>query len=90
VNWWGRGGAAFGPKGKQVRASNITSHKTAGLGSWTDEEIKRTLTQGVGRDGRQLATQMQRQIYFAKMTTQDLNAIVAWLRTLPPKEAALP
>jgi hypothetical protein len=85
VNWWGRGGAPFGPKG-QVKASNITSHKSAGLGSWTDAEIKRTLTHGVGRDGRPLAQQMQRQVYFSKMADEDLNAIIAWLRTIPPQE----
>lgn len=86
VNWWGRGGAIFkGPKG-QVKATNITSHKSAGLGVWTDAEIRRVLTQGVGRDGRPLAQQMQRQIYFAKMTDRDLDAIVAWLRSLPPLE----
>ena len=86
MNWWGRGGAIFkGPKG-QVKAANITSHKTAGVGSWTDAEIRRTLTHGVGRDGRPLVQQMRRQIYFAKMTDQDLDAIVAWVRTIPPQE----
>lgn len=86
VNWWGRGGAVFkGPKG-QAKAANITSHKTSGLGGWTDAEIRRTLTHGVGRDGRPLMQQMQRQIYFAKMTDQDLDAIVAWVRTIPPLE----
>ena len=29
---------------------------------------------------------MQRQIYFAKMTDQDLDAIVAWVRTIPAVE----
>jgi len=29
---------------------------------------------------------MARHIYFSKMTDDDLNAIVAWLRTLPPLE----
>ena len=87
VNWWGRGGAPFGPPGgNQVKASNITSHKTAGVGAWTDAEIKRVLTHGVGRNGRPLVLQMQRQVYFAKMTDQDLDAIVAWVRTIPPLE----
>jgi mono/diheme cytochrome c family protein len=86
VNWWGRGGAIFGNPGSQAKAANITSHKTAGVGAWTDAEIKRTLTHGVGRDGRLLVQQMQRQVYFAKMTDQDLDAIVAWVRTIPPLE----
>jgi hypothetical protein len=29
---------------------------------------------------------MQRQMYFSKMTDADLNAIVAWVRTIPPIE----
>ena len=87
VNRWGRGGASFGPPGgNQVKASNITSHKAAGVGAWTDAEIKRVLTHGVGRNGRPLVLQMQRQMYFAKMTDQDLDAIVAWVRTIPPLE----
>lgn len=86
VNWWGRGGAVFkSPKG-QVKAANITSHKNAGIGSWTDNEIKRSLTHGEGRDGRALGLQMQRQVYFSKLTTNDLDALVAWLRSLPPLE----
>ena len=87
VNWWGRGGALFGPPGgSQVKASNVTSHKTAGVGAWTDTEIRRVLTHGVGRNGRPLVQQMQRQVYFAKMTNEDLDAIVAWVRTIPPLE----
>jgi mono/diheme cytochrome c family protein len=81
---WGKGGYEFtGPWGKAV-ASNITSHPTAGIGAWSDAEIKRALTHGVGRDGRAFKQPMARQIYFNRMTEQDLNAIVAWLRTIPP------
>jgi len=82
----GRGGYVFkSPKGS-ARTSNISSHKTAGIGAWTDAEIKRALTHGVARDGRRFAPQMQREFYFAKMTDQDLDAIVAWVRTVPPVE----
>ncbi len=83
---WGKGGYEFtGPWGKAV-ASNITSHPTAGIGAWSDAEIKKALTQGVGRDGRTFKQPMARQVYFSRMTEQDLNAIVAWLRTIPPLE----
>jgi mono/diheme cytochrome c family protein len=86
VNWNGKGGAEFtGPFGK-VAARNITSHPTAGIGAWTDAEIKRALTHGVARDGRAFKPPMARQIYFSKMTDDDLNAIVAWVRTIPPLE----
>jgi mono/diheme cytochrome c family protein len=86
VKWNGKGGYVFkSPKGS-VTTKNISSHKTAGIGAWTDAEIRRSLTHGVDRTGRPFALQMQRQIYFAKMTDQDLDAIVAWVRTIPPIE----
>jgi mono/diheme cytochrome c family protein len=85
-NWNGRGGYVFkSPKGS-VTTKNITSHKTAGVGAWTDAELKRALTHGVDRTGKPFGPQMQRQIYFAKMTDQDLDAIVAWVRTIPSAE----
>ncbi len=48
--------------------------------------IKRALTQGIGRDGRAFKPPMARHIYFSKMTDDDVNAIVAWVRTIPPLE----
>jgi hypothetical protein len=29
---------------------------------------------------------MARQVWFSRMTDQDINAIVAWVRTIPPIE----
>ena len=85
-NWLGKGGYVFtGPFG-QVTALNISSHKTKGIGAWTDAEIKRALTHSVSRDGREFKGPMVRKIYFSKMTDPDLDAIVAWVRTIPPIE----
>ena len=85
-NHLGRGGYLFtGPWGAAV-TSNITSHPKSGIGAWTDAEIKRALTHGVSRDGRAFKQPMARQGYFSRMTGADLDAIVAWLRTLPPIE----
>ena len=64
---------------------NITSHTVAGLGAWSDVEIKGAITQGVRKDGTKLKPPMAFHSY-AKMTTQDLSAVVAYLRTLPPQE----
>jgi mono/diheme cytochrome c family protein len=86
ASWYGKGGFEFtGPFGA-VAARNITSHPTKGIGAWTDAEIKRALTQGLGRDGRTFKPPMARHIYFSKMTDDDVNAIVAWVRTIPPLE----
>jgi len=84
--WWGRGGHEMkGPFGA-VTVRNITSHKEKGIGAWSDAEIKRALTEGVGRDGRHFKQPLARQIYFSKMKDDDLNAIVAWVRTIPAQE----
>jgi mono/diheme cytochrome c family protein len=85
-DWWGKGGAQIkGPWG-QVTVRNISSHQEKGIGGWSDDEIKRALTQGVGRDGRLFKLPMARQMYYGKLTAADLDAIVAWVRTIPPIE----
>ncbi|WP_027554168.1 c-type cytochrome [Bradyrhizobium sp. Cp5.3] len=81
----GKGGRTFkGPWGESVSA-NITSDRAAGLGGWSDDEIKRAVTQGIARDGHKLKPPMAYAGY-ATMTAQDLDAIVAALRTLAPHE----
>ncbi len=70
-------------------SANITSHPEAGLGAWTDDEIKRAITEGVSRNGRQLLPFMPYWLY-KKMEPSDLDAIVAYLRSLPPLGAAAP
>jgi mono/diheme cytochrome c family protein len=85
ANSLGKGGAEFpGPWGV-VKSRNITSSKTAGIGEWTDAEIKTAITQGKRKDGTPLKGTMGFQ-YYAKMTDADLDAVIAYLRTVPPKE----
>jgi mono/diheme cytochrome c family protein len=81
----GAGGFEFpGPWGVSV-SRNITSSKTKGIGTWTDAEIKRAVTHGISKDGSHLKPPMGFS-YYAKMKPEDIDAIVAWLRTVPPKE----
>jgi mono/diheme cytochrome c family protein len=81
----GKGGERFeGPWGVSV-ARNITSHPISGLGGWSDAEIKRAITQGVGKEGRKLLPPMGF-AWYARMTERDLDAIVAYLRIVPPLE----
>jgi mono/diheme cytochrome c family protein len=81
----GKGGREFpGPWGVST-ARNITSSKASGIGDWSDAEIKRAITQGVRRDGTKLKPPMGYP-YYAKMTDGDVDAMVAYLRTVPPKE----
>ena len=86
----GAGGRPFMPsfvKGLPERwqgavSRNITSHPEQGLGKWSDAEIKRAITHGVGRDGRKLQEPMPF-AWYAGIRGEDLDAIVAYLRTLP-------
>jgi mono/diheme cytochrome c family protein len=81
----GKGGREFpGPWGVS-KSRNITSHKTAGIGDWTDAEIKTAITQGKRKDGTPLKGPMGYQ-YYAGMTDADLDAVIAYVRTLPAKE----
>jgi mono/diheme cytochrome c family protein len=81
----GKGGREFpGPWGKSV-SRNITPSKTAGIGAWSDADIKKAITQGVHNDGSPLKPPMGYQ-YYAKMTDADLSAVIAFVRTLPAKD----
>jgi len=81
----GTGGFEFpGPWGVSV-SRNITSSKEKGIGAWSDDEIKRAITQGIRKDGSKLKPPMGFH-YYATVTPADLDAIVAYLRTVPAKE----
>jgi mono/diheme cytochrome c family protein len=77
----GRGGFEFhGPWGTSV-AANITNHED-GLAGYSDDEIKAMITQGVHADGRPMMPPMPYG-YLARMTAEDLDAVVLYLRSLP-------
>jgi mono/diheme cytochrome c family protein len=88
----GRGGSVF-PRpfiyDWAAVAANITPHPDSGLGRWTDEEIKTAITTGVSRNGRTLLPFMPYGLY-AKMQESDLDAIVAYLRSIPPLASGPP
>jgi mono/diheme cytochrome c family protein len=80
----GKGGMEFpGPWGKSV-SRNITSGPK-GLAGWTDAEIKTAVTTGKSKDGSPLKPPMGYP-YYAHVTGDDLDAVVAYLRTVPAKE----
>ncbi|WP_375257525.1 c-type cytochrome [Citreimonas sp.] len=82
---WGagfaRGGFEFhGPWGVSV-APNLTNHPE-GLADYTDAEIAQMITTGTRPDGSPMLPPMPYP-YLAKMTPQDLNALVLYLRSIP-------
>jgi hypothetical protein len=67
-------------------AANITPHPEEGIGGWTDDEIKKAITQGISRDGRKLAPIMAFP-YYQNMSDEDLDALIVYLRSLPLQPA---
>ena len=68
---------------------NLTPDKGTGLGNWTDAEIVAAIQKGQRPDGRMLAPTMPSPA-FANLTKQDVDAIVAFLRSLPPVANKVP
>lgn len=83
----GAGGPEF-PIGSAgtLYAKNITP---AALGEWTDGEIIRALRDGVSRDGTALFPLMP-YFNYRRLSEFDLTAIVAYTRTLAPRESEVP
>ena len=67
-------------------ALTVSGGTLAGI-SWApaDAEIRRAITQGIARDGSHLKPPMGVH-YYSSLASSDLNALVAYLRTVPAKE----
>jgi len=72
-----------------VVAPNITPDVETGIGAWTDGEKIRAIREGISRDGRPLFPMMGYQ-NFAKMSDNDVQALVAYMNTLPAIRNPLP
>jgi mono/diheme cytochrome c family protein len=69
--------------GEIVRTPNITPDPETGIELWSDADIKTAITEGVTSGGQHLSPPMPFAFY-KNMTPEDLDAIVAYLRTVPP------
>lgn len=88
ANRTGAGGFELrGPWGLAI-AANITPHNETGIGKWTDAQIKRAITQGIRADGSPLNPPMG-YAFYARMKPEDLDAVVAYLRSLKPVNNAV-
>jgi mono/diheme cytochrome c family protein len=85
----GKGGEVFdenfGLPGR-LYAKNITP---AGIGSLTDGELFRILTSGVDKNGKVLFPLMPYPRFNA-LSDEDIYSIIAYIRTLPPVDNAVP
>jgi uncharacterized protein YjiS (DUF1127 family)/mono/diheme cytochrome c family protein len=68
---------------------NLTSDRETGLGTWSTQEIANAITKGQRPDGRILAPIMPWHA-FANLTGEDVGAIVAFLKSLPPVSNKVP
>lgn len=85
----GQGGARYGAEAGvagELFAPNITP---AALSGWSDGELARAIVSGVSRDGAALHPIMPYGAY-AELCQEDLEAIVAFLRTLPAIDHEVP
>lgn len=69
--------------GIKVWIPNLTSDVETGLGGWSDDEIMRAIRDGVGQDGHLMFPLMPFSS-FRYVSDEDLRAIVAYLRSVPP------
>jgi hypothetical protein len=72
--------------GEAIYRCDITPHPDRGIRAWTDDEIKRAITRAISRDGRQLLPVMPNN-YYQNISDEDLDALIVYLRSLPPQPA---
>lgn len=72
-----------------IYSKNITPDSATGIGTWTDGEILRAITQGINKNGDTLFPLMP-YAHFNRMAKDDLLSIIAYLRTLKPIKNKIP
>ncbi len=75
------------PEFGKIYSQNITQDKTYGIGSWTDGELLYLLRTGVKRDGKYAPPYMAK---LPHMADEDINSVIAFLRSDDPMVAASP
>jgi mono/diheme cytochrome c family protein len=83
------GGLSWDEAPFKVTAPNITQDKETGIGKWSARDIRRLLRKGIKPDGTPIATIMPTGFYEI-ITKKDMNAIVAYVRTLKPVKNKVP
>jgi mono/diheme cytochrome c family protein len=73
-----------------VVSANLTSDNQTGIGRISDDDLKRAFTRGIKRDETRMLPFPMGWPAFASLTAPDQNAIVAYLRTLPPVSNVIP
>ena len=66
-----------------IYSTNITPDDKTGIGTWSFEAFKRSMREGVDRDGKHLYPAFPYD-YFSKTSDADLEYLYAFLMSLPP------
>jgi mono/diheme cytochrome c family protein len=75
----------------KVYARNLTPDPETGLGRYTASQIKQSLRTGKRLDGKPMAPPMSSFIpHFSGMAEPDLDAIVAYLQSIPARKQKVP
>lgn len=72
-----------------IAAPNLTSDPETGAARYTDGQLIRAIREGIGHDDRVLFPMMPYSEYRA-MSDEDVQSVVAYIRTLPPIRNPLP
>jgi mono/diheme cytochrome c family protein len=71
-------------------AANLTSDNETGIGRYGDDDLKRAITRGIKQDGSRMLPFPMAWPAFAHLAPSDLDALVAYLRTLPAVRNRVP
>lgn len=85
----GRGGDSFADPNSPIRVLYSPNISPTAIGSWTDGELIRAMTSGVSKDGTPLFPIMP-YLNYGKLSRDDVESIVAYVRTLPSHEYQAP
>jgi hypothetical protein len=69
---------------------NLTTDAETGLGAWSKAEIRRAITAGIAKDGRQMHWQAMPWDHFSNLTPEDLESLVVYLKHLAPVWSRVP
>lgn len=83
------GGAPIETAFGTVSVPNLTPDAATGLGRWSADDFWRAVHEGRSRDGRRLYPVFPYP-HTTRMPREDVDALYAWLRTLPPVHQATP
>jgi mono/diheme cytochrome c family protein len=72
-----------------IASANLTSDPETGAARFTDGQLIRAIREGIGHDDRVLFPMMPYSEY-REMSDEDVQSLVAYIRTLPPIRNALP